>query len=407
MRPAGRLCTELHRHLTTTEDTAAPDTEEEDEEEEDEDSESEEEEEEEESSSSEAEGAASVAAAPVEAPKPQFSSEKELQSVVELIRYMHTYCLPSRKQQGWDRKDRDLLRSRARPEAPRSPATTSHSRVVLVAGPGTGGGSTGSASTATRKLPFARRREMKADSLLRTLLQQSSSFDVSKPYRLHRPPYSLSPDRTGEPAPSGPAQIPTSANPKPDLETPERRSHSSEPPRSPEKTADCSGSFSVRRSRRLASFPSRFAKRLRPERAREEDRKEGLVGLKLPPTQAGGESATETLRGKLTSSELSHPCCHGTSRTSSFVREGGACECDLVTAILTYMLMSLYMAVRGFLLWLQKSQPACVCLSTQSLQGEYSQLRVPVGFIMQVHHSYLGRKLHFRFTNIELTAVQR
>ncbi|XP_026041174.1 peroxisome proliferator-activated receptor gamma coactivator 1-beta isoform X3 [Astatotilapia calliptera] len=310
VRPAGRLCTELHRHLTTTEDTVAPDTEEEDEEEEDEDSESEEEEEEEESSSSEAEGAASVAAAPVEAPKPQFSSEKELQSVVELIRYMHTYCLPSRKQQGWDRKDRDLLRSRARPEAPRSPATTSHSRVVLVAGPGTGGGSTGSASTATRKLPFARRREMKADSLLRTLLQQSSSFDVSKPYRLHRPPYSLSPDRTGEPAPSGPAQIPTSANPKPDLETPERRSHSSEPPRSPEKTADCSGSFSVRRSRRLASFPSRFAKRLRPERAREEDRKEGRVGLKLPPTQAGGESATETLRGKLTSSELSHPCCH-------------------------------------------------------------------------------------------------
>uniref|UniRef100_A0A3Q3C8A2 Peroxisome proliferator-activated receptor gamma, coactivator 1 beta n=1 Tax=Haplochromis burtoni TaxID=8153 RepID=A0A3Q3C8A2_HAPBU len=262
VRPAGRLCTELHRHLTTTEDTAAPDTEEEDEEEEDEDSESEEEEEEEESSSSEAEGAASVAAAPVEAPKPQFSSEKELQSVVELIRYMHTYCLPSRKQQGWDRKDRDLLRSRARPEAPRSPATTSHSRVVLVA-----------ASTATRKLPFARRREMKADSLLRTLLQQSSSFDVSKPYRLHRPPYSH-------------------------LETPERRSHSSEPPRSLEKTADCSGSFSVRRSRRLASFPSRFAKRLRPERAREEDRKEGRVGLKLPPTQAGGEKRDGDVEGK-------------------------------------------------------------------------------------------------------------
>ncbi|KAL3973517.1 TIMELESS-interacting protein [Sarotherodon galilaeus] len=310
VRPAGRLCTELHRHLTTTEDTAAPDTEEDDEEEEDEDSESEEEEEEEESSSSEAEGAAGMAAAPAEAPKPQFSSEKELQSVVELIRYMHTYCLPSRKQQGWDRKDRDLPRPRARPEAPRSPATTSHSRVILVAGPGTGGGSTGLASAAPRKLPFARRREMKADSLLRTLLQQSSSFDVSKPYRLHRPPYSRSPNRTGEPAPSGPAQTPTSANPKPDLETPERRSHSSEPPRSLEETADCSGSFSVRRSRRLASFPSRFAKRLRPERAREEDGKEGRAGFTRPPTQAGGESATETLPGKLTSSELSDPCCH-------------------------------------------------------------------------------------------------
>uniref|UniRef100_A0A3Q4MT23 Peroxisome proliferator-activated receptor gamma coactivator 1-beta-like n=1 Tax=Neolamprologus brichardi TaxID=32507 RepID=A0A3Q4MT23_NEOBR len=310
VRPAGRLCTELHRHLTTTEDTAPPDTEEEDEEEEDEDSESEEEEEEEESSSSEAEGAAGVAAAPAEAPKPQFSSEKELQSVVELIRYMHTYCLPSRKQQGWDRKDRDLLRSRARPEAPRSPATTSHSRVVLVAGPGTGGGSTGSASTATRKLPFARRREMKADSLLRTLLQQSSSFDVSKPYRLHRPPYSRSPDRTGEPAPSGPAQTPTSTNPKPDLETSERRSHSSEPPRSLEKTADCSSSFSVRRSRRLASFPSRFAKRLRPERAREEDRKEGRVGLKLPNTDLHADEFV-----------------HGSERIFVVVAEKPACLC--------------------------------------------------------------------------------
>uniref|UniRef100_A0A3P9D6T0 Peroxisome proliferator-activated receptor gamma coactivator 1-alpha n=1 Tax=Maylandia zebra TaxID=106582 RepID=A0A3P9D6T0_9CICH len=257
VRPAGRLCTELHRHLTTTEDTVAPDTEEEDEEEEDEDSESEEEEEEEESSSSEAEGAASVAAAPVEAPKPQFSSEKELQSVVELIRYMHTYCLPSRKQQGWDRKDRDLLRSRARPEAPRSPATTSHT------------------STATRKLPFARRREMKADSLLRTLLQQSSSFDVSKPYRLHRPPYSLSP-----------------------------------PPRSLKKTADCSGSFSVRRSRRLASFPSRFAKRLRPERAREEDRKEGRVGLKLPNTDLHADEFV-----------------HGSERIFVVVAEKPACLC--------------------------------------------------------------------------------
>ncbi len=50
VRPAGRLCTELHRHLTTaqdSEDTPAQDTEEDEEEEEDEDSESEEDEEEE------------------------------------------------------------------------------------------------------------------------------------------------------------------------------------------------------------------------------------------------------------------------------------------------------------------------------------------------------------------------
>ncbi|XP_030594825.1 peroxisome proliferator-activated receptor gamma coactivator 1-beta [Archocentrus centrarchus] len=338
MRPAGRLCTELHRHLTTTqdtEDTAAPDTEEDEEEEEEEDSESEEEEEEEgeeeeeESSSSEVEGAAVVAAVPAEAAKPQFSSEKELQSVVELITYMHTYCLPTRKQQGWERKDRDLPRPRARPETSRPAATNSHSRVILVPTLGTSGGLTGLSSGAPRRLPFARRREMKADSLLRELLQQSSSFDVSKPYRLHRPPYSHSPNRAGEPAPSataksGSAQSPSSTNPKPELckdsSSPERRSHS-EPPQSPEATAENSGSFSVRRSRRLASFPSRFAKRLRPERVREgeakEEKKEGRAGVKLPPARAGEETTAEMLPGKLTPSngsaataEPTTPCCH-------------------------------------------------------------------------------------------------
>uniref|UniRef100_A0A667Y9A5 Peroxisome proliferator-activated receptor gamma, coactivator 1 beta n=1 Tax=Myripristis murdjan TaxID=586833 RepID=A0A667Y9A5_9TELE len=293
VRPAGRLCTELHRHLTTAqdaEDNPAPDTEEdEEEEEEDEDSESEEEdeeeeeEEEEESSSSEAESAV-AAAAPVEPAKPQFSSEKELHSVVELIRYMHTYCMPTRKQQGWERKDRELpalARSRARPEAPRPAGSASHSKVVAVVGPGASGGSSGTSGGVPRRLPFAKRREMKANSLLRELLEQSSSFDVSKPYRLHSPPYSHShsPSRGGAPAPSAPAKPAAS--------------------RSPKEPAEDSSSFSVRRSRRLASFPSRFAKRLRPGRARgaegreEREKDEGRVGIKLLPTQAGGGTTTE------------------------------------------------------------------------------------------------------------------
>ncbi|XP_070818367.1 peroxisome proliferator-activated receptor gamma coactivator 1-beta isoform X1 [Chaetodon trifascialis] len=341
-RPAGRLCTELHRHLTTardSEDAPAPDTEEE-EEEEDEDSESEEdeeeegEEEEEESSSSEVEGMAVVTAVPAEPAKPQFSSEKEMHSVVELITYMHTYCLPTRKQQGWDRKDRDLQRSRARPEAPRLAATTSHSRVVLVATPGT----SGAGSSAPRRLPFARRREIKSNSLLRELLQQSSSFDVSKPYRLHSPPYthSHSPNRGGVSAPSAPAKSapvhsPSSATPKvalrKDSSSPERGKCSSEVPQSLEGTAEDGGSFSVRRSRRLASFPSRFAKRLRPGRAREgdgkdkEEREEGGAGVKLLPTQAGGGTTTETQPEQLTSGdgsagakEPTKPCCHSEKR---------------------------------------------------------------------------------------------
>lgn len=335
VRPAGRLCTELHRHLTNAQEaegTPALDTEE-DEEEEDEDSESEEEgeEEEEESSSSEVEGAAVVAAVAAEPAKPQFSSEKELHSVVELITYMHTYCLPMRKQQGWERRDRDLQRPRARPEVSRPASTNSHSRVVLVATPGTSGSLTGMGSSAPRRLPFAKQREMKADSLLRELLLQSSSFDVSKPYRLHSPPYSRSssPNIGGVtvsygPAKSAPAQSPSSTNPKPELSkdssSPERRTYSSEVPESPEETAEDSGSFAVRRSRRLASFPSRFAKRLRPGRPRGREGKEkedGRTGVKLLPTQAGGGTAKGTQPEQLTSGDSStgtteptKPCCH-------------------------------------------------------------------------------------------------
>ncbi|KAK2848773.1 hypothetical protein Q5P01_008607 [Channa striata] len=332
VRPAGRLCTELHRHLTTAQDTEsnmAPDTEDDEEEVEDEDSESEEDEEdegeeEEESSSSEVEGAAVVAA---ESAKPQFSSEKELHSVVELITYMHTYCLPTRKQQGSERKE--LQRPRARPEASRPAATSSHSRVVLVATPGTSGGLTGTGNNVPRRLPFAKRREMKDDSLLRELLQQSSSFDVSKPYRLHSPPYShLHVSNRGVPVPSGPiklipAQTSTSTSPKPELSkvfsSPERKTYSSEVPKSPEETTEDSGSFSVRRSRRLASFPSRFAKRLRPGRARDGEvtDKEGQAGVKLLPTQAGGGTTTGTQPEQLTlgdsssgTAESTKPCCH-------------------------------------------------------------------------------------------------
>ncbi|XP_040029699.2 peroxisome proliferator-activated receptor gamma coactivator 1-beta isoform X2 [Gasterosteus aculeatus] len=315
VRPAGHLCTELHRHLTTARDSGdapAPDTEEDEEdeeEEEDEDSESEEdeedeEEEEEESSSSEAEAVAVACAAPAEPPKPQFSSEKELRSVVELITYMHTYCLPTRKQQGWERKDREAARPRARPEGPRPAPTGSHSRVVLVAAPAASGGSAG---TGPRRVPFARRREVKANSLLRELLQRSSSFDVSKPYRLHSPPYS-------HPA--------AAAAPKPesrkDSLSPERRSGSLEAARSVEEAAEDGGSFSVRRSRRLASFPSRFGKRPRPGRAREgerkgrEEREEGRAGVKLLPTQAGGGATTT--EAPTAGDEPAAPCCHNEKR---------------------------------------------------------------------------------------------
>ncbi|CAG5988638.1 unnamed protein product [Menidia menidia] len=323
VRPAGRLCTELHRHLTT----APPADTEEDEEEDSESEEEEEEEEEEESSGSEAEGVAVAPAGVAVAPAPpQFGSERELRSVVELITYMHTYCLPTRKQQGWER--REPARRAPRP---------AHSRLVLVAPP-----APPTAPPAPRRLPFARRRQARADSLLRDLLQQSGVFDVSQPYRLTSPPYA---QRGGEGQGQGqnqgqnqaqtqtqtqaqaqtqtqtqgqdPAQTPDpagSSRPQPCRDSSERGGPGGRGPggRSPERPAD-GGSFSVRRSRRLASFPSRFAKRPRPNRPRDEDQEDrGGQGdrgeLRLLPTQAGG--AMETQAELPPPPEPTKPCCH-------------------------------------------------------------------------------------------------
>ncbi|KAJ3587265.1 hypothetical protein NHX12_010863 [Muraenolepis orangiensis] len=69
------------------------------------------------------------------------SSEKELHSVVELIRYMHTYCLPARKQHAWgDRKDREAqapIRSRAsRPPTPLLPAAGAEGGLAPPGAPG-------------------------------------------------------------------------------------------------------------------------------------------------------------------------------------------------------------------------------------------------------------------------------
>ncbi|XP_057707093.1 peroxisome proliferator-activated receptor gamma coactivator 1-beta [Corythoichthys intestinalis] len=310
VRPVGRLCTELHRHLTTArrdhEEPPSAETDE-DEEEDDEESESEDdddEEEDEESSGSEVE--AKQGKAPAEPAQPQFTSEKELRSVVELITYMHTYCMPMRKQQGLDRKD--TPRPRARHDTARLPVTNSHSRVVLVSPPASSG-----PTGAPRRIPFARRRQIKTDCLLRELLQQSGSFDVSKPYGPHCPPY------TQIGAGSPPCnRTPGTGTPKPEICTDpslsDRRNSSCETPQIPDEDG---GSFSVRRSRRLASFPSRFAKRLRPGRGREGDRKEERDDIetvvKLSPTQATSGTTTKVVSQDDTT-EATKICCRDEKR---------------------------------------------------------------------------------------------
>lgn len=274
-RPSGHLCTELHRHLTTAQEA---DTEEEEEEEEDEeDSDSEEEEEEEESSGSEGENMVCV-----EPAKPQFSSEKELHSVVELIKYMHTYCLPIRKQASWDRKER-----KAKPESSQVP----RSLPVNPQKP--------APQTRTRA-PFTRRREIKAHSLLKELLEAVSPFDVSKPYRMHSPPYIH--------CRGAAARLGTELSSSPKDSDCESSQKAAKRPKSPEPEE---GSFSVRRSRRLASFPSRFAKRVRVNCGRSEpsvgqsSEEENVV--KHPPAEPPSDSSQKS--GSHKASEARNPCC--------------------------------------------------------------------------------------------------
>lgn len=282
MRPTGRLCTELHRHLTTARE--AEDTEEEEEEEEDEED-SDSEEEEEESSSSESESMVCI-----EPAKPQFSSEKELHSVVELIKYMHTYCLPIRKQASWDRKEREALARKTKPESSQVPRGLPQSSQR----PAT------QTSSGTRpRVPFTRRRETKAHSLLKEMLEAVSSFDVSKPYRMHSPPYIHcrgAATRPGADVSSSPARQPKAEAKDSDCESSHK---AAKRPKSPEPEE---GSFSVRRSRRLASFPSRFAKKVRENCGRLEpiagqSREEENV-VKHPPTEPPSDSSQKTYSHK-------------------------------------------------------------------------------------------------------------
>ncbi|XP_016310876.1 peroxisome proliferator-activated receptor gamma coactivator 1-beta-like isoform X2 [Sinocyclocheilus anshuiensis] len=273
-RPSGRLCTELHRHLTTVQEA-----EEEEEEEDEEDSESEEEEEE--SSGSEGENMVCV-----EPAKPQFSSEKELHSVVELIKYMHTYCLPIRKQASWDRKERkakpeSLQVPRSLPVNPQKPAPQTRPRA-----------------------PFTRRREIKAHSLLKELLEAVSSFDVSKPYRMHSPPYIH--------CRGAMARLGADLSFSPKAEPKDSDCESSQKSPEPEE-----GSFLVRRSRRLASFPSRFAKRVRVNCGRSEpsvgQSSEEENAVKHPPAEPPSDISQKSSSHK--ASEARNPCCSDEKRS--------------------------------------------------------------------------------------------
>ncbi|XP_064885543.1 peroxisome proliferator-activated receptor gamma coactivator 1-beta [Columba livia] len=109
----------------------------------------------------------------------QFSCEGEMHSVVELIRYMHTYCLPPRKLPARDAANAKPQPcsspfKRAKPDCPTQPGPPSGTQSRLGCAWQAGGGC---------KKPGA------SFSILKELLARDLLCDVSKPYRLGKPVY--------------------------------------------------------------------------------------------------------------------------------------------------------------------------------------------------------------------------
>ncbi|NWQ82634.1 PRGC2 protein, partial [Columbina picui] len=125
----------------------------------------------------------------------QFSCQGEMHSVVELIRYMHTYCLPPRKLPARDAataKPQPCSSpfKRAKPDCPTQPGPPSGTQSRLGCAWQAGGGC---------KKPGA------SFSILKELLARDLLCDVSKPYRLGKPVYAALAQPPGSCSPVPPA----------------------------------------------------------------------------------------------------------------------------------------------------------------------------------------------------------
>ncbi|NWR24538.1 PRGC2 protein, partial [Emberiza fucata] len=174
-----RSCTELHRHLTSStscSQTKAPQAPEEcpgsghhpspgDCAHHEDDSDSSED------SLSSGDSAAALSSAE-DGPGSQFSCEGELHSVLELIRYMHTYCLPPRK-----------LPARDPAEGRPQPCGSPFKRAKPDCAPGQSRPGCAWQAAGSCKKPGA------SFSILKELLARDLLCDVSKPYRLGKPVY--------------------------------------------------------------------------------------------------------------------------------------------------------------------------------------------------------------------------
>ncbi|XP_044136641.1 peroxisome proliferator-activated receptor gamma coactivator 1-beta isoform X1 [Bufo gargarizans] len=176
-RPAGiaqaldRSCSELHRHLVSTTCVPQPAAKNESNNEEHQTNEEE---------HSEDESASSSAVFALQGQEPQFTCEKEKQVVVDLIRYMHTYCLPLKKHHSDEKHQQSNSLLKRRKSDSTQSLHTFENKVNLANAKG---------SCLALGMVKRTRRTRSGSSILKELLARDICEDVSKPYRLAQPVY--------------------------------------------------------------------------------------------------------------------------------------------------------------------------------------------------------------------------
>ncbi|KAM5172671.1 peroxisome proliferator-activated receptor gamma coactivator 1-beta [Mantella aurantiaca] len=171
----GRGCTELQRHLVTPAIVTSPSAKDDCNKEEESDSA------EEDLSEDECESFSPLPAS--QSQEPQFTCEREKQAVVDLIRYMHTYCLPSKKHHS-DEKHQHCNGLLKRSKTNTTSSVLSCSNQVIKVN------SANAKGKCYAQGKYKRTKSTRTEtSILKVLLAKDICGDVSKPYRLAQPVY--------------------------------------------------------------------------------------------------------------------------------------------------------------------------------------------------------------------------
>ncbi|CAH2277243.1 peroxisome proliferator-activated receptor gamma coactivator 1-beta [Pelobates cultripes] len=201
-----RSCTELQRHLVTT----LPQTKVFSSTENNQDSIKEEDSDSQDDEQCDDDSVPSLISSALEDKKPQFTCEREKRAVVDLIRYMHTYCLPAKKQHSNDKHQHwNNISKRPKLESTQQISCSKETSKV------------DSRNTKVIR-PLADKYNCIKPvrfSILKELLAKDISGDVSKPYRLAQPVYAEFSDSCGSHLSSGKEELELGKNKKNELGT--------------------------------------------------------------------------------------------------------------------------------------------------------------------------------------------